>query len=277
MRNALICLVSILTLLLGIGCDNVAQPEHDLDARFFAQGPNDGRGISAEGEPRQQSERHVIRRARLSIKVDDFKAAQASVRTATTELGGFVARNEQRRENSGADSGTLIVKIPVERYNDALTRFRELGKIYELSEQADDATDRVSDLDARLRNAKQLEARILAILRDQTGTIADIIEAERELAAARQRIEELSGRAENLKRQVRYAVFTLHLFVSGSRDVDARSWYGPLMQDLRDLGFVIAGSLGALITVIVAAIPWLLALGALRRWWRKRKAKTEHA
>ena len=100
-----------------------------------------------------------------------------------------------------------------------------------------------------------------------------MIEAERELARIRQRIEDITGRVRGLRVKTDYATFTLHLFITRSREAEARTWWGPLWQDLRDLGFVVAGSLGALVTFVVAVIPWIFALWFLAQFLRRRAAR----
>jgi len=217
--------------------------------------------------------RAVARQARMAVKVDDFMAAREQVRKFIEERKGFFARSDQKRESESSFSGTLILQVPEGVYVETLDFLQKLGKVYELSEQAEDLTDQVADLDVRLRNARKLEERILALIADKTGNIGEVIEAERELASVRQRIEEMEARQKAALTRVKYAAITVNLFVSSSRDVEARTWYGPLLHDLRDLGFVVAGSLGALLTAIVAAVPWVLAIWALSRWWKRRRER----
>ncbi len=224
-------------------------------------------------DPGENTERRIMRTARFSVKVEDFHAARDALSAFVEERKGYVARNEQKRESENSTSGTLVLMIPTERYGEALSFIDKLGKVYERSEQAEDLTRQVADLDARLKAARTLETRVLRLLEEKTGGLADIIEAERELARIRMEIEEMEGRRRGLARKVDYATFTVHLFVSSSRDMEARTWWGPLWQDLRDLGFVIAGSLGALLTVLVALFPWGLLLWGVLRWRKRRRTR----
>lgn len=218
--------------------------------------------------------KQTIKSASLTLKVDDFLKAQNEIRKFVDQSNGFIFRNEQRGELESKLSGTMVLKIPTEKYSDALAFLRNLGTVFELGEKAEEISDRMVDLETRLKNSRTLELRIREILSSQTGNLEQIVQAERELARVRSEIEEMSGRLRNMKNRVQYATFTIHLFVSGSKDVETRSWYGPLLQDLRDLGFVVAGSIGALLTVIVAVIPWILLFVFLRRLYRKlRKSK----
>lgn len=221
--------------------------------------------------------REEMKSAQLTLKISDFDKARQAVQDFIIKNKGYLVRSEQKGENPEKLTGTLVIRVPSATYDDTLVFLRSLGKLYELSEQAEEVSQQVFDLEARLRNARILEKRILSILSDQTGNIHDVVDAERELAQVRSRIEEMESRLKSLRGKVDYARFTIHLFVSGSKEVETRAWYGPLLQDLRDLGFVIAGSLGILITVIVAVLPWLLLLWFIRRRWIAWRAKKKKA
>lgn len=212
----------------------------------------------------------VIRESTVTLKVADYTDATRTVRERVAELKGFVARSEQRGEEPQKRSGTLVVRVPQSDYESFLTFIQGLGRVFELSEKAEDVFDRLVDLKQRLANARRLETRILALLEEKSLHIRDIIEAERELAQIRSQIEELEGGLARLEDRVALATFTIHLFVSGSKDMEAKTWYGPLLQDFRDIGFVLAGSLGALLTLLVAGAPWVFLLLLVRRWWRRR-------
>jgi len=217
----------------------------------------------------------TIKTARLTLKVSVFVKAQDDIRKYVGDKKGFVSRNEQKGESEDKLSGTMVLKVPVAEFDATLAFLRALGTVYELNEVSEEISDRIVDLETRLKNSKILEARIREILSKQTGNLDQVVQAERELSRVRSEIEEMSGRLRNMKTRVKFATFTIHLFVSGSKDVETRSWYGPLLQDLRDLGFVVAGSIGALLTIIVAAIPWIFFFIFARKLYRKIRAKKE--
>lgn len=269
-------LILVIVLLLSCGCGESSSDYGslgDVPGSFAKLAERPSASPEVKPQKSQDDLRQIIRTARLAVKVADFHEAQAKVRSWAGEKNGYVSHSEQKRESEDAFSGTITLKVPREFYTETIDFLRGLGKVYELFETAEDVTDQVVDFKSRLRNAQELEERILRLLKDQTGSIADIIEAERELAKLRKEIEQMQGRLKGLTRKITYATFTVHLFVSGSRDIEARAWYGPLYQDLRDLGFVIAGSLGALITAVVAAAPWIFVLWLVKRWYTRRKER----
>jgi len=244
----------------------------DIDVAGEAAAPVAG-AVDVKSSEAAATERYVIKNARFAIKVDDFSAALGKIRTFTEEKGGFVFRASQAREQNEDLSGTIVLKLPQQHYNDMMQFLNGLGKGYELTEEAEDVSDNIMDIDVRLNNSRALEKRILAILEQQAGKITEVLEAERELARVREKIESLEGQKAGLMNRVRYSTFTVNLFAGTSKSVEIRTWYGPLLQDLRDLGRMLASSLGTLLKVIVGIVPWLLALWFVSRWWRRRKQK----
>jgi len=218
-------------------------------------------------------ERYVVKNARFALKVDNFAAALGKIRSYTEEKGGFVFRSSQAREQNEDLSGTIVLKLPQQHYNDMIKFLTDLGKVYELTEEAEDVSDNIMDIDVRLNNSRALEKRILSILEEQAGKITEVLEAERELARVREKIESLDGQKAGLINKVKYSTFTVNLFAGTSKSVEIRTWYGPLLQDIRDLGRMLASSLGTLLKVIVGVVPWLFVLWILSRWWKKRKNK----
>lgn len=61
------------------------------------------------------------------------------------------------------------------------------------SATATDVTEALADLDARVRNAKKEEERLLKLLEERTGNLADVLTAEHALADVRERIEKLEA------------------------------------------------------------------------------------
>ncbi len=75
----------------------------------------------------------------------------------------------------------------------------------------DEVTEQAVDLDARLRNARATEERLVAVLKERTGKVRDILEVEREIARTREEIERMDAERENLMRRVEMATIELTL------------------------------------------------------------------
>ncbi len=235
--------------------------------------PPDPRPVDADPALTLPQGPYEIRRARLAIKVSDYLEADRKVREYAETQGGMVLRAERKRNEGSGYSGSLIVKLPVAKYRENLEFFSQLGKVFEQEEQAENVGDNVADIALRLRNQQALERRILALIERPEASLSDLLEAERELARVRETIEKLEGKQQDIQRRTRFATFTLNLFVTATRDMETRTWYGPLLHQLRESGRTLAASVGMLFTVALAVLPWILAIAGLIHWRRKRRAR----
>jgi hypothetical protein len=66
-------------------------------------------------------------------------------------------------------------------------------------------------LEARLRNARTTEQRLIAVLNNRTGKVSDILQVEREIARTRENIERMEAQRQNLLRRVELATVTVTL------------------------------------------------------------------
>ena len=108
------------------------------------------------------------------------------------------------------DGATISLRIPVPELEAALAELRQLGTLKSETRSATDVTDQLVDLDARLRNARAEEERLLEILEKAT-TVDEILMVEDRLSAVRERIERLEAMKKNLEEQVDYATVNLEI------------------------------------------------------------------
>jgi hypothetical protein len=67
------------------------------------------------------------------------------------------------------------------------------------------------DLDARLRNARATEQRLIAVLNNRTGKVLEILQVEREISRTREGIERMEAQRKNLLRRVELATLNVTL------------------------------------------------------------------
>lgn len=138
-------------------------------------------------------ERKLIYTSTVSLAVADFDAAVEDLRRWTAQSNGYIASNRMRSQVANARSGTWVIRVPSTGYNATVDYLRRLGEVKSLTESTDDVTEEFVDVEARLANARKLEERIVDLLEDRSGKLADILEIERELARIRETIERIEG------------------------------------------------------------------------------------
>jgi phage shock protein A len=216
----------------------------------------------------------------VEMKVESFTDSLARVKKIVKDVEGQISTTESRQDDEGLTSGLVEVKVPADRYDAALGKISALGEVRYMEEKSEDVTKEFVDLSARLDNAKKLETRILQILETQTGTIQDVMNVEKELAAVREKIEEMEGRKRYLENKIQLSTITVRMYEKGARwggDVTAGEVFKEIVNKV---GIVFVGSLGILIVAVVGAAPWLavlVVLGLIIRSLVRRKKKDRAA
>ncbi len=131
--------------------------------------------------------------------------------------------------------------------------------------EAEDLSKQMIDTQARITAKQALADRLLVLIKTGGGKVGDLVEAERafadaqeELGAARSNMAEMQGRVALSKIVVSY---------------QSRNASGGFLRPVRDAfasgGQAMGASLGALVTFVIIALPWVLLIWALL--WLKRR------
>ena len=67
------------------------------------------------------------------------------------------------------------------------------------------------DTDARLKNARVMEQRLIDMLKTKTGKVSDLLQVEKELGRVREEIEKMQGELKYRDSQVQFATVTISL------------------------------------------------------------------
>ncbi|MBI3945650.1 MAG: DUF4349 domain-containing protein [Armatimonadetes bacterium] len=218
----------------------------------------------------------VIMTARVSLEVKEFERTHHEVVSIARAAGGYVANSELSLPGQGAESGSLTVRVPQARYEEALGRIRKLGRVTAEQQSAEDVTQEYVDVEARLRNLKAEDERILALMK-QARSIKETMEVDRRLTQVREQIEVLEGRLRFLQFQVAMATITVSLVrepVVAAIPETKWIWRNDVNSALSGLRAVVQGLLSTLIYLVVYSVLWLpVLLIALRVRARSRGGK----
>jgi hypothetical protein len=216
----------------------------------------------------------IVRTGYAGIEVDSLDTAIARVRGLAQRVGGFVANTTVQGGRDQLRSASLEVKIPAERFDEALNALAPIGKVESVNVNAEDVGEEYVDISARVENAHRLESRLIALLATRTGKLQDVLSVERELARVREEIERYEGRLRFLKTRAAMSTLTIAVHERAPIIVPVAG-DGPIVVALRDawrnfVGFVAAfiASLGVLIPLGALGFgAWMIA----RRWLPTRR------
>ena len=134
--------------------------------------------------------------------------------------------------------------------------------------EAEDVTQQVIDTDARVLAKQALAERLLAIIKSGKGKVGELVEAERAYATTQEELDAARGEQAALSQRVAMSRVTIDYSFD-----DTPGGRSPVRASLATAGDTLAKSVAALVTAIVAALPWLIAgaiVVALLRWVRRK-------
>ncbi|MEW6365684.1 MAG: DUF4349 domain-containing protein [Acidobacteriota bacterium] len=221
-------------------------------------------------------QRKIIRSGQMNLEVAAVDKAGEAVKAFVASIGGYTADESQSQNPYSVRQMSITCRIPAEKLEAALAKFKEIGKLESLSISANDITEQYFNLEIRIRNQKRLEAELLELLSRPTNKLADLLEVEREVARVRGEIDEMEGRKRFWDNQVEFSTIVVSMHeprpaIAGGEGGAFRK----LLRAFREAGenfvdavaAIIAAS-GALIPVaaVLAAVGWLIG-----KLWRRRK------
>src|SRR5439155_1557826 len=109
------------------------------------------------------------------------------------------------------DSASLEVKVPAERFDEALAGLAPIGKLESVNVNAEDVGEEFTDVTARVENARRLESRLIQLLATRTGKLKDVLDVEQELARVREEIDRYEGRLRYLRAHAALSTFTIYV------------------------------------------------------------------
>jgi len=214
--------------------------------------------------------RQLVRNATLSIETGHYAEAAERAATIVAAHGGFLADVKSSRGDDGREQGTLTLRVPAPRFDRAFRELKTLGRVDSASVETQDVTRQYADLETRLSAKRDAETRLREILKKRTSGLSELVAAEQERTRLIEEIERLEGERRYLQRRVAYATIVVELR-EPSAFLRAHA-LSPLRNALRGALPLVAGSVGALISVTAAALPWSAI--ALLFWVLRRRFAT---
>lgn len=228
---------------------------------FAAAGQAEANPIQGEAAPPKVGMHKIVRTAQVQLVVADFGAGVAKLVELTDKLGGYVANSNVYGKSGITRRGTWKVRIPTAAYDEFLAAVEQLGEVQSLSTDSQDVTAEFYDLEARIHNKKQEEARLLKHLDQSTGKLEEILNVERELSRVREEVERMEGRRNLLQDMTSMTTITLDLsesrqFVSPGAPIQRVRLSSVFLDSVEAL----KATAMAFLIVIVAASPWLIVV-----------------
>jgi uncharacterized protein DUF4349 len=230
-------------------------------------------GISPAAPAQQGTDiSKIIRDGSMSIEVpkDDFSKGFAAATRIAQNNGGFVLSSQIR----GQRRGTLVLRIPAKRFDDAMVALRGIGVVQAQSITGKDVTAQYIDLKARLQNATG-QRTVLRNLMAQATTIQETITVQNRLSQVELEVEQIQGQLNFIEDQVAEATVRVELHEEAAAQVQETSdvenpslgsaWHRSIQGFLNVVSAVVIG-LGYLLPLAaLALVVWLITAAVRRR------------
>jgi len=248
------------------GATGEAAPADGLDFGPVADAGGGGGGGSVSQLPiLPEIGSSVIRTARIAIEVRDggFAAAFDTASLVAGRYGGYVQSSSTA--GTRVRSGDLLLRVPADRFDDAMSDLRELGTVQEQAVSGEEVSAQFVDLEARLRTWEAQEP-VLLDLMGRATTIEATIRVQGELQDVQFRIEQIQGQLRLLEDRTALATIRVSLREASApiatEDDDPRPSLAEAWREAVDgfLGvcFAVVVGLGYLLPITaVAALVWL--------------------
>jgi hypothetical protein len=155
--------------------------------------------------------RMIAYQVRMTVEVKEFEAAKSKLRQIVDAEGGYVTNSNFVETPNQPKRANLVLRVPAAKLQTILNQIRVLGRVKEEHLNSEEVTDQVVDLEARLKNARATEQRLIEVLNNRTGKVSDILQVEQEISRTREQIERMEAQRQNLMKRVEMATVNLTL------------------------------------------------------------------
>jgi anti-sigma factor RsiW len=166
---------------------------------------------AAETPAPEVANHKLIRNATIELEIVNFDDAVQKITALAKEERGYVATTDSQKQANGKLRGAVLVKVLPENLDHFLQKIRGLGELKNQTLGTEDVTKAYFDTDARLKNARVMEQRLIDMLNTKTGKVSDLLQVEKELARVREEIEKMQGELKYWDSRVQFATVTISL------------------------------------------------------------------
>ena len=212
-------------------------------------------------------DKKIIKTALLNLEIKDFKKYNAGFRDKVKQVGGYIAQ-EQQSETEYKIENTLIIKVPVDQFDDAVQLLvNDAEKLNEKKITSEDVTIEFVDTRSRLESKKQVRLRYLDLLK-QAKNMEEILNVQSEVNGIQEEIEAASGRIEYLSHSSSFSTINLTYYqVLNATAVDNdKPSFSTRVSNAFRFGWNWVGELSV---AIISIWPLLLAVFAIIIFYRR--------
>lgn len=163
---------------------------------------------SVAEEPKNITEQKLIKNGDISFEVKNIKDTKEFLQKVISKHKGYIS-NEKIEDYRINPTEILTVRVPNSNFDHIINDIGlQVGEFDSKRIDIEDVTAEFVDIEARLKNKKQLEGKYQELLA-KANNMTDILKIEKEISLIREDIESTEGRLRYLNNQVGYSTLII--------------------------------------------------------------------
>jgi len=233
-------------------------------------------GLSGAAKQPIGVEPKVISTGTVSLRAKDVGQARLDVRKVVDAHQGTVGEQETTTDDDGKlASARLVLRVPSERFQDAISALEEVATPSGTTTSAQDVTGEFVDVEARIRAQRKSVARIEALLA-RAETIQQIVAIEAQLASRQADLDALQGRQRWLADQTSLSTIMVYIERPSAKDDGDHDGPDGFLGGLAKGWDAFVDGFASVLVAVGFLVPWLvlLALVAGPAWLVVRRRRS---
>jgi len=220
--------------------------------------------------------RKVIWNANVELQVDNVDEATDKVNELVAKYGAFVSDMKMSNTNYSI-TNHITLRIASGNFSKIIADIKQ-GATYikELNISSNDVTEEFVDIRSRLNTKKEVRERYIKILKDKTGKISEVLEAEDAIRKITEEIEAKEARLRYLNDKVKYSTIKLTLYQTVEYKETPSTYKKSFIDKVNNAfanGWSIVTTLFILLINIWPIIIVLVVIMILKRKWLSKKMR----
>lgn len=223
----------------------------------------------------RQTSKHLIKTGEIRLETASLNNTRKQIDQLIQTYEAYIAEENQYNYSSRIEQ-QITLRIPSDHFDKMVGDLLSLIPVVTYKQvKVVDVTEEYIDVQARLKNKKELESRYINLL-SEANHVSEILAIEEQLGKHREEIESIEGRLKYLQNQVAMATLQLTLYEKTSRGFQFGSKIAQGLENgWHNLLLFIIGLVN-IWPFIILLIPLIYLWRPIRKYlWRKTKTKNQ--
>jgi len=233
---------------------------------------------SIETTVNADTNRKVIWNATIELQVDNVDKATDKINELVGKYGAFVSDMKMYNTNYSI-TNDITLRIASSNFSKIVSEIKENAKYVKLLNiNSNDVTEEFVDIRSRLNTKKEVRERYIKILKDKTGKISEVLEAEDAIRKITEEIEAKEARLRYLNDKVKYSTIKLTLYQTVAYKAEPSAYRKSFLDKIKNAfgnGWSIVTSIFILLVTIWPIVIILVFILIWKRKWFSKKIKNK--